>query len=656
MPDMTFEILSPSADVTNALVWTMMHSIWQFLVIAIIMSVLLKRYAADSAAKRYNIATFSLLSAFITSIVTFLYYFSATNGPEATTTFQGIQWQVTSSSLPQDFSFNMMSWIEQNQQFIFYTWITGVILFSIRFLFSALYIEFLSSVSQPLYCQDTYRAFRKVCQHYNVKHKINIGVNKHITTPMILGFIKPIILFPVGMVNQLDIKETEAILAHELAHYVRKDLYVNVIQNLIEVLLFYHPAIWWISANIKLERESSCDNMATAYLGDKILYAKTLVKIQELAQHQMQPAFALYFSKKESYFSNRIKRILNMTQTRNYLKEKIFTTVFLVLIMMMVTKSVVGSTENNNADKKQFLSQNIGTVEVDTLPQSRSSVKIQKKTNDRDYKISMEDGKITELEVDGKKIEEKDYNKYDDIIAEVKPDKTGKGSSRMFFFDGDGERPNVFRFGFGDQDSFWHEFKTLKEFPMHSFEFNNKEMDEKIKKLFEDNKIKMDEWRENFDQNKLRDFNKSFGFSEDQLNKMLKELGSLPLKLKNLDSLNSGFKVFRFPDHNSGDGNGFHFNFGDDFDEIHTPESKSNNFSEIIGNALNRDGLLIPGEENKVELTGKHLKINGEKQPNNIFQKYKRIFEETSGATLEKNSKLQFSFTGKESKRKYKVY
>ncbi|MBK8626194.1 MAG: hypothetical protein IPN86_11705 [Saprospiraceae bacterium] len=52
-----------------------------------------------------------------------------------------------------------------------------------------------------------------------------------------------------------------------------------------------------------------------------------------------------------------------------------------------------------------------------------------------------------------------------------------------------------------------------------------------------------------------------------------------------------------------------------------------NNFSDAIGNALNRDGLLIPNQSNKVELTGKHLKINGEKQPNNIYQKYRRILK-----------------------------
>jgi hypothetical protein len=87
------------------------------------------------------------------------------------------------------------------------------------------------------------------------------------------------------------------------------------------------------------------------------------------------------------------------------------------------------------------------------------------------------------------------------------------------------------------------------------------------------------------------------------------------------------------------------------------PEHNENkNFSDIIGSALNRDGLLIPGQENKVELTGKYLRINGEKQPTNIWQKYRRIFEQESGTVMQKNSRLEFKIMGKESKRKYRVY
>ena len=116
--------------------------------------------------------------------------------------------------------------------------------------------------------------------------------------------------------------------------------------------------------------------------------------------------------------------------------------------------------------------------------------------------------------------------------------------------------------------------------------------------------------------------------------------------------LNKQFKHFEFRDGDFFSGPNI---VGEDDMDIRG-ESGSRNFSETIGNALNRDGLLIPNEQNKVELTGKYLKINGDKQPQNIFNKYKRIFEEASGSTLQKNSRLEFNFEGKESKRKYRVY
>jgi len=114
------------------------------------------------------------------------------------------------------------------------------------------------------------------------------------------------------------------------------------------------------------------------------------------------------------------------------------------------------------------------------------------------------------------------------------------------------------------------------------------------------------------------------------------------------------FRFFGFGDDDNSFGNGY--NRDDDFSSKIRNRNGAENFSDAIGNALNRDGLLITEKENKVELTGKYLKINGEKQPTNIFEKYKRIFEESSGTTLEKNSKLQFSFMGKEPKRKYRIY
>lgn len=614
----------------EALVWTILHSFWQFVVIAFGMSVLLKMYQNHKSDVRYYISLASMAVALVTFVLSFFYFY--TNGNGEATLFPDSKIHEVSSIIAQtSFWDRLNTWIALYQKPIFLTWVLGVTLFGLRLIGALCYVEYLVKSMSPIYHQNVFKTFMQMTRHFGINDNIRIGESRHISSPMILGLIKPVILFPIGMINQLETAEVDAILAHELAHFVRKDIYINVIQTMIEAILYYHPAIWWISANIRVERENCCDEMAIGYLGDNIQYAKTLVKMQEIQVNG--PTLALNFNHKNSFFSNRIKRILNMAQTRNFLKEKIITTVVLAILVIFSTKNLTGSqaaletSMNQPTNQKQIIMQ----VHTDSLPTSRESIRIQKRTNDQDIKISMEDGKVTELEIDGKKIDEADYDKYEDIIAQSKPKSSTKGNAQMFFF-GDGE-PQSFEFDLGNDG-----------------------------KLFSDSIFKRFEFKgmDGFD---MSNFN-------EQMKNIQEQLGKMQFDFKGLDSMNinglDGFNFdFTFPEMEQvkggfdfGNGDSFAQPFGrfpDDMPNLDISDGK-NNFSDAIGYALNRDGLLIPNQSNKVELTGKHLKINGEKQPNNIYQKYRRIFEEQSGTTLEKNSKLQFTFEGKEAKRKYRVY
>ena len=325
-----------------------------------------------------------------------------------------------------------------------------------------------------------------------------------------------------------------------------------------------------------------------------------------------------------------------MIQTRNYLKEKILTSIAILLFVTFFAKDMIGNDPVENIVEKTILSQEIDTnisITVDTLPLKKESITILKKTNDQDMKISMENGRITNLEIDGKKIDEKDYDQYEDIISEVKPREFGSRQGNMMFFgNGEGDAPFEFHFGKeGDLDSIFGKMGMMN---FEKFEFDQNKIVEQIQKV-QEQLGKM-----NFDFKGLDSMNFDFTFPD------MYDVEKVP-QIKFFDSGDEDLIIEPFGEAPSVEGRGI-----DDM----TYGRRSSNFSEALGNALNRDGLLIPNKENKVELTGKHLKINGEKQPNNIYQKYKRIFEEASGATLEKNSKLEFKFEGKESKRKYRVY
>ena len=104
-----------------------------------------------------------------------------------------------------------------------------------------------------------------------------------VTTPAVVGWLRPVILLPVGMCAGLSTAQVEMILAHELAHVGRQDYLVNLLLNVVETILFYHPAVWWIAARVREERENACDDLALAACNDDRLgYVRALASLEEM--------------------------------------------------------------------------------------------------------------------------------------------------------------------------------------------------------------------------------------------------------------------------------------------------------------------------------------------------------------------------------------
>src|SRR5256885_1205164 len=100
--------------------------------------------------------------------------------------------------------------------------------------------------------------------------------------PAVIGWLRPVILLPASALTGLTPLQLDALLAHELAHVRRYDYLVNLIQSVIETLLFYHPAVWWVSARVRDEREHCCDDLAVAVCGDAHFYASALLGMERL--------------------------------------------------------------------------------------------------------------------------------------------------------------------------------------------------------------------------------------------------------------------------------------------------------------------------------------------------------------------------------------
>ncbi|HEX4809606.1 MAG TPA: GWxTD domain-containing protein [Bryobacteraceae bacterium] len=125
-------------------------------------------------------------------------------------------------------------------------------------------------------------------------------------TPMVIGHLRPLVLMPVGILTGLPAAQIEAVLLHELAHIGRYDYIVNTLQRLVEGLLFYHPAVWWISRVIRTERENCCDDMVVSISGNAHQYAVALAALEQNRWSGREPAVAAIGGS----LVNRIHRLL----------------------------------------------------------------------------------------------------------------------------------------------------------------------------------------------------------------------------------------------------------------------------------------------------------------------------------------------------------
>ena len=145
----------------------------------------------------------------------------------------------------------------------------------------------ISEVAAPLHTK-----LRELAQALGVRRAVAMLESTLVEVPTVVGWIKPVILLPVSVLSGLSADQLEAILAHELAHIHRYDYLVNIVQTVIEILGFYHPALWWISHKIRAERENCCDDLAVQVCGDSVRYARALTCLEEMRHHRSELAVA----------------------------------------------------------------------------------------------------------------------------------------------------------------------------------------------------------------------------------------------------------------------------------------------------------------------------------------------------------------------------
>jgi beta-lactamase regulating signal transducer with metallopeptidase domain len=193
----------------------------------------------------------------------------------------------------------------------------GMLIYSYRRL------ELVKAAADSVVPQLWQQRFEQVLAELRIKRAVQFKLSDKVNVPLVIGFFKPLILFPLSMATQLDIQQVEAILIHELSHVRRNDFLLNLIKTGIETILFFNPFVWLSSRFIRIEREHDCDDRVVKFTGTPLTYAHALLKI-EILKEKDTPALSLAASGSSQHLYHRIKRITDMKTTYMNAKQRIF--------------------------------------------------------------------------------------------------------------------------------------------------------------------------------------------------------------------------------------------------------------------------------------------------------------------------------------------
>jgi beta-lactamase regulating signal transducer with metallopeptidase domain len=155
------------------------------------------------------------------------------------------------------------------------------------------------------------RSVERLSIDLGVTRRLRVIESASVQVPLVIGVLKPSILLPIGAFTGLTPAQIEAVLAHELAHVRRHDYLVNLLQSSVEALLFYHPAVWWVSNTIRVEREHCCDDLAVAACGNPLLYARALTELE--ARRPVRVGLAMAAS--TGSLLSRVRRLIGAQQS-----------------------------------------------------------------------------------------------------------------------------------------------------------------------------------------------------------------------------------------------------------------------------------------------------------------------------------------------------
>ncbi|MEM7588138.1 MAG: M56 family metallopeptidase, partial [Acidobacteriota bacterium] len=295
------------SDAVRVVAWTLLHFLWQGALVGGVLAAALTLLHRQDARLRYAISLGALLTMAVLPITTAMTLVSQTELASPATPSSSPPMQATASAsaplpAPADAALPAASnlstgetlatrWLEPALPWLVLLWLAGVAALAVMQYGGWQRVSRLRTRGVRSVEDELQQLCDSLGQRLGIQRSVPLLESARVAVPTVVGLLRPVILVPVSALSGLTPQQLTSILAHELAHVRRYDPWVNALQVAIETVLFYHPAVWWASRQVRTLREHCCDDLAVELCGDRMTLARALAELEEM--RFATPVFAL---------------------------------------------------------------------------------------------------------------------------------------------------------------------------------------------------------------------------------------------------------------------------------------------------------------------------------------------------------------------------
>lgn len=328
-------------NLIKALGWSIVHSLWQGAILYIILVGLFTLMPKASPRIKHNIAFGTLLL----TLAAFIFTVASTFSLPVAQSNPGVKFN------EQDYVL-LIKELQKGQfatenvfPFIVSIYLLGILCQTAFLLKGYLRLKNIRNRNiQPVPAEWSI-LFQNALQKLNISKSIGFYLSTRVSVPLAIGYFKPVVLFPVALINHLNTEQVEAILLHELAHIRRNDYLINLVKVCIETMLFFNPFIWLTSRFMHIEREHACDDLVVHSTKTPLAYAKALLHIETL-RIEKAPSMSMAATGNTHYLLKRIKRITNMERNYPNVKQQLFA--IALTLFTFITVAWIAPDRNKN--------------------------------------------------------------------------------------------------------------------------------------------------------------------------------------------------------------------------------------------------------------------------------------------------------------------